>query len=379
MEVPKNLAELSKCRRRRLMRRTIAIACAVVCVLAASIAAAQQGVGPGESQKHIKPGEQQLPRMDSVDDEEEEEDDASGHQEREDSDGSGEASNQESDREWVQEFDSVDVERIDPEEYSETAQPGGETGIRTEGDELPRAAEQEELRTVVERIERQVVQVVAVQTPPSPYRADPMAFYGHGLWAQPSDDDTPRLITAMSWLEDADEVFVIPHRVAHSSRDRSEWQDVHRRSLESVSAGDGTDAWLDDNEDKLIPVEAERPDEHKNLVTLSASSDRLEPPSEGMELFDPDDESLFRAYGYTPYFGASLVATTILPDHPEQRMLAFYWQTTFPAILGAPLLTEEGELVAINTFRHPHREDVFLSIPSDAVAAYLDKKTAAAE
>lgn len=364
----------------RSVSRTIAIISLFVVTGSASIAFGQKTVGPGQSHEHIKPGEQELPRLDDAETDDDDDDDRA-QRERDgessdegDGDGNDEGDEAKGEREWVREFDSVDVERIDPSDFSQTAKPGADTGIRTEGDELPEPADEDQLRSTVDQVASQVVQVAAVQTPPSPYRADPMTHFGHAVWVQADEAKSPALITPLNWLEEADQVFVIPNSIARSSRDQSEWQDVHRRSLESVTAGKSNAQWLQDHRDKLVEVEAQRPDEHANLVTLApANNKELEGPSDEMTIFDVDDEGLFRVYGYTPYFGDSLVSTTIERRHPDRESLAFYWKTTFPAILGAPLVTEDGKLVAINTFRHPQNEDVFLAIPSEAVATYLNR------
>lgn len=286
-------------------------------------------------------------------------------------------------RGWVRDFDSVTVEEIKPDKLPSTATPGESTGIRTDSDELPEPASRDELEKVVERVDERVVQVVSVQTPPRPYRQVPMLHFGHALWVNAPGAETAALITPLSWLKDADAVYVIPPKVAAESKDQEEWRDIHRRSLESVTVGKDGRKWLDKHKDKLVELEAKRPDKHRNLVTLvapddndseeSASSDRLAAPSKGFELFDVEKEAMFRVYGFTPFFGKSLISTTLLPNHPEEVELAFYWQSSFPALLGAPLVSEQGDLVAINVFRHPKDDDIFLAIPTGAIKSYLSR------
>lgn len=297
-------------------------------------------------------------------------------------DGYAQQDDDDRDRGWVRDFDSVTVEEIKPDDLPSTVTPGESTGIRTDSDDLPEPASQDELEKVVERIDERVVQVVSVQTPPRPYRQVPMLHFGHALWVNTPGAETASLVTPLSWLKDADAVYLIPSKVAEESKDQEEWRDIHRRSLESVTVGKDGRKWLEEHEDKLVELEAKRPDKHRNLVTLSASSegasgddasDRMNAPAKGLELFDVEKKAMFRVYGFTPFFGKSLISTTLLPNHPEEVELAFYWQSSFPALLGAPLVSEKGDLVAINIFRHPKDDDIFLAIPTGAIKSYLSQ------
>ncbi len=292
------------------------------------------------------------------------------------------------DRGWVRDFDSVTVEEIKPDALPSTVTPGESTGIRTDSEDLPEPASRDELEKVVEHLDKRVVQVVSVQTPPRPYRQVPMLHFGHALWVNIPGTETASLLTPLSWLKDADAVYLIPPKVAEESKAQEEWRDIHRRSLESVTVGKDGRKWLEEHQDELVELEAQRPDKHRNLVTLvasgidasgkdasgkDASNDALAAPSKGIELFDVEKKAMFRVYGFTPFFGKSLISTTLLPNHPEEVELAFYWQSSFPALLGAPLVSEKGDLVAINIFRHPKDDDIFLAIPTGAIKSYLSQ------
>jgi hypothetical protein len=283
---------------------------------------------------------------------------------------------QDDERGWVRKFDSVTVEQVKPDDLPSTVRPGAETVIRTESDELPKPATQDELKKIVEHVDRRVVQVVSVQTPPRPYRQVPMVHYGHALWITPPDGGKPVLVSPLSWLQEADAVYIMPDEIAEDTDADANWK-TRRRTLNSVTAGSRGEEWLEDHRKKLIPVEPHRPDKHRNLVTLVIGEQAenkkkvVTVPSSGLELFDVKNKALFRLYGYTPFFGTSLTQTTMLPTHPDDTALAFYWQTSYPAILGAPLVSQDGKLVAINTFRHPKEEARFLAIPTGAIASYL--------
>lgn len=274
------------------------------------------------------------------------------------------------DRGWVRQFDSVRVEKVKPGDLPKTRKPGSETIIRTESTELPKPVTKEGLRKMVEHLDRRVVQVVSVQTPPKPYRQVPMVHHGHALWLAPPGGGTPALVSPLSWLKEADAVYVLPREDAEGVEIETSWKS-RRRTLSSVTAGNKGQKWLDTHKDKLVAVKPHRPDKHRNLVTLLPEDGSLKAPSSGIEIFDYENKALFRLYGYSPFFGKSLTQTTMKPTHPEDRALAFYWQTAYPAILGAPLVSQDGKLVAINTFRHPKEEKIFLAIPTGAIASYL--------
>ncbi|QDG49826.1 hypothetical protein FIV42_03445 [Persicimonas caeni] len=270
----------------------------------------------------------------------------------------------------MRQFDSVTVEKVKPTDLPQTTKPGADTIIRTESDELPKPVTKEGLRKIVEHLDKHVVQVVSVQTPPKPYRQVPMVHHGHALWVTPPNGGAPVLVSPLSWLREADEVFILPQKVAGEVDVETSWKS-RRRSLASVTAGNKGEKWLDKHRDKLVAVEPHRPDKHRNLVILLPDEGQITAPSTGIELFDYENKALFRLYGFSPFFGKSLTQTTMKPTHPEDRALAFYWQTAYPAILGAPLVSQDGKLVAINTFRHPKKEKLFLAIPTGAIASYL--------
>jgi hypothetical protein len=273
------------------------------------------------------------------------------------------------DRSGVRQFDSVTVETVKPGDLPSTVRPGAQTVLRTDSDDLPTPATQDELRKVASHVSAHVVQVVSVQTPPRPYRQVPMVHYGHGLWIAPPEGGEPVLVSPLSWLEEADSVYIMPEKVAKDADAQAQWK-TRRRTLGSVTAGARGEEWLEEHRKKLIPVQPHRADRHRNLVTLVVG-DNATRPATGLELFDVENKALFRLYGYTPVFGTSLTPATMLPAHPEDTALAFYWQTNYSAILGAPLVSQDGKLVAINTFRHPKKEGRFLAIPTGAIASYL--------
>ncbi len=302
---------------------------------------------------------------------------------------------------FIQNFDNVTIKRIRPIDLPQTKAPGSHIAIRTKSDQLPKPASRAQLRKIAARLHSRVVEVVVVQTPPRPYRQVPMVYFGHAVWITPPThtdtkskfarkEDAPKkapvLVTTLNWLRKADHVYVVPPSAAATtghhigaSRAKTSWQ-TRRRSLASVTAGSGNQKWLEEHRDELIPVAARHADKYRNLVTLvdaksdssNAKAHKLKVPPTGVPLFDAKHKALFRIYGYSPYAGDSLTATSIQPTHPDNAALAYYWQTGYPGVLGAPLVSQDGYLVCLNAFRHPKNAKVFLAIPTPAIASYLD-------
>ncbi|TDP76784.1 hypothetical protein DFR33_102421 [Bradymonas sediminis] len=330
---------------------------------------------------------------------------------------------------WVRTFDDVSVRHIKPEDLPEASEPGAAIGLlRTSSKDLPRHASQEDLQKLAEKTNARVMRIVAVQIPPRPYRQVPMLFFGHALWvsppALPDTADTnpgsttdsganpgrdsniksryanrvtrgaaredaappvqrPVLISSLDWLSTADQVYALPHDISLDDEKKQTSKHVKkaddsaaswratRRSLEQLTAGTGGEKWLKKHKDKLIELSPLNPDRHRNLVQLKSADARLAPPASGFELFDTANQALFKLYGYSPYAGKFLTNTMLYGSHPENPALTFYWQTNYAAILGAPLIAEDGKLVSINTTQHPDDTQIFLSVPTDAIASYL--------
>jgi hypothetical protein len=288
----------------------------------------------------------------------------------------GWAQQDDDERPGVRQFDDVTVETIRPEELPSTVKPGAETLIRTESDELPGPVTRDDLQEVLAHLSERVVRVAALQTPPRPYRQVPSLHIGHGVWVSPAEGEPAHLVTPLSWLKEAEEIFVLP---PDDDTDEALTNSAPRRSLSSVSAGQSTREWLDEHEDELVEVELREADEHRNLVELTAKDEALPQPPSGVDIFDVEHKALFNVYGFSRSAGASMVQTKLLANHPDKISLSFYWQTTFPVILGAPLVSSKGELVALTVFHHPEEEEIVLAIPTTAIRSYLSPEDDEAE
>lgn len=280
-------------------------------------------------------------------------------------------------RDGVRDFDDVTVERVKPHDLPTQSKPGAPTGIRTRPEDLPRAPTEDKLAKTRDRARDATVRIAKVETPPRPYRQEPRVSFGHAVLVEvPGDDErddqkqSTALITTLDWLAGADAVYVVPASLATNHSEKGDWMKVRRRTLRSVTAGAEGREWYEQNREKLLEVELTHRDEHRNLVTLSsdAISDVVDAP---LQLFPYAEKGLFYAYGYSPYFGDAIAQTTIAPTHPEKVALSFYFQTSFPAALGAPIVSDDGRLVTITAFRHPDDANVTLAIPTQAIESYL--------
>lgn len=267
-------------------------------------------------------------------------------------------------------FDDLTVERIKPDDIPDQASPGAPIGLRTPADKLPKAPTEQDLRRAGQRVASATVRLVAVKTPPRPFRQEPSLSFGHAVRVA-LEPSSPQAIwlTTLAWLADADRVFVI-HGAATESEKTPDWMRARRVPLESITAGAAGQAWLDQHADALEPIELLNPDPHRNLVSLRSDklTARSDPP---LALFAYDSEALFFAHGYSPFFGEVLAQTTITPTHPDNPALAFYFQTTFPAVSGAPIVSSDARLVTLTAFRHPDQADLTLAIPTGAIAHYM--------
>lgn len=280
-------------------------------------------------------------------------------------------------RDGVRDFDDVTVERVKPHDLPTQSKPGAPTGIRTRPEDLPRAPTEDTLAATRDKARAATVRVAKVETPPRPYRQEPRVSFGHAVLVEvpgKADRDdgskSTALITTLDWLAGADEVFVVPGTLATNHAEKGDWMKVRRRTLRSVTAGAEGREWYEENKDKLLDVELTQRDQHRNLVTLA--SDGIDAVADApLKLFPYAEKGLFYAYGFSPYFGDAIAQTTIAPTHPEKVALSFYFQTSFPAALGAPIVSDDGRLVTITAFRHPDDANVTLAIPTQAIESYL--------
>lgn len=298
---------------------------------------------------------------------------------------------------WVRTFDDITVQEVKPADLPTATTPPGALSGYARSEKLPRPATQAELRNAAAHVSPRVIRVVALQTPPRPYRQVPMLYFGHAVWVTPptapsvpgagksrpseptsaaAPPTAPVLLSTWDWLESADVIYALSPEtsledVQHSPQMPAMTGSAGQRALKSVHNTRDANAWLKAHRHALIPLSPAGPDRHRNLVELKAEKDALAQPKSGLDLFDPLGQALFRLYGFSPYAQDSLIEVQIRAEAPKNPALAFYWQTTFGAILGAPLVAQDARLVALNAFQSPDGDALFMSVPTHAIASYL--------
>lgn len=276
---------------------------------------------------------------------------------------------------WVRSFDEVTIERIKPHDIPGSSESLAKRFRRVDASRLPEPPTVAELKALADAVGPRVVRVAAVTMPPRPYRQVPQITFGHAVWVSVDAKSTPMLISALHWFRDVREVYVVPDGVATPSDASAELIKARKRTLSSLQAGGKGDLeWLEDHRDRLVPVNAARPDKHRNLVTLEAAgATALKPPAGGgLAVFDLDDPMHY-TYGYSPYAGPQVIQARVLPAVPDEEALSFYLQTEFTVRLGAPIVTEEGRLVMLTAFFHPEDTARTLAIPPQAIVSYVGK------
>lgn len=271
----------------------------------------------------------------------------------------------------VREFDTVDVERVQPSDLPSNSESKLPDVVRdSESPGAPPSRDQ--LRRTADRVDRRLFTVVAVDETEAPGEATPIVERGHALFVQPPDGGPPVLVSSLYWLSDASEIYIHPDAETSASSDDTT-PSPERRSLGESTAGGTEQAWLEEHRDELVEARLYHPDRHRNLVAVVPSrTSAVALPSSGLEFFDLE-ESPGRLYGFSPKTGTQLSETTILPGRPDQRALKFYLQTTYAAAYGAPIVSGDGRLLAMTAFKHPDDSGIVLVLPPEAIRKYLDE------
>lgn len=271
-------------------------------------------------------------------------------------------------------FNDVNVRRVDPSEIPDH-RPGLPSPSSRQGDldELPRTLRDGDLSELTATVSAATVEIVAVQTPPRPYRATPMVYRGHALWISPHrSGEDPVLVTTADWLADADEVYALDGEVSQAlSRGGLEAGDTTSQSLDDFTAGDQT--LLEEYESALLELDVSGANRHLNLARLVVSdTQRLPTPDKGLILHDMEDVLPGHLFGYSPAVGTEVTPVRYHNSEDLEDAYSFYFLVDFAAILGAPIVGPDGTLLAINALRHPEDGSRSLAIPPGAIHAFLE-------
>lgn len=286
---------------------------------------------------------------------------------------------QQADGSPFQSFDQSTIERVRPEDIPDY-RPGLPQGSsRQDIADLPRALSGDEMRRITKIAAATTVQIVAIHTPPKPYRATPLIYHGHALWISPNQDgSSPTLIATADWLQNADSIYLFePKKERHITTTQEAYlSPAPQQTLLEHSVTEQN--FIDKYAQELTPLVVEEADGNFNLARLRAGEgEELPVPDKGLILHNMDHTMPGSIFGYSPALGTTLLPLSYIQRKLEES-LSFYFLTDFGAVLGAPILSAEGTLLAISALRHPENGAWSLAIPPGAIHAFLNTDQARA-
>lgn len=269
----------------------------------------------------------------------------------------------------VTRFEQVTVQRITPDQLPQGQLNEDPRRVIRTPKTLPRPATEQDLKRLDVILRPRVVEIIAEQLPPQPYRQVPMLYHGHAvLVSAKADGSDPVLISTYDWLQSAQSIYMVPPQLsaANATQDKRATS-APIVSLNAMSADKAQERFKRER-DKYIPLKLERPDKWRNLTGLSGFKDL---PATGLKLLDLEHTAVGYLYGFSPLEMGGPVPTTMIQQAPKEEALAYYWQTTLNAVLGAPLVDGDGELVILNAMRHPSQPGISLAIPPKALRHHV--------
>lgn len=270
-------------------------------------------------------------------------------------------------------FDNVTIERIRPENLPEASPKMPPAVVYQKDQRLPGIISQKALQETGKNVANAVVQIISIHMPPKPYRQTPMVHRGHAVWLSVDANRPPVLISTLDWLADAQTIYILPADIGNefAMRDPNSSKGAFR-SLDSMTVQAFDSKIIDRHKDQLIEVRREQPTAHQNLVQLKpVQPDKLEMPTRGLTIVNTENALPLQIYGYSPFVAHSLVQTTMILEEPDDESLSFYIQTTFPGILGAPIVGPDGQVIALNALAYPGKPQISLAVPSSALRTYV--------
>ena len=279
-------------------------------------------------------------------------------------------------RPGIKQFDDVTVERKRPDALPPAQRTELPAVLRGRANKLPKPPSAKQLEATEGRVRARVYELVATQIPKAPGETTTLLHRGHAVLVSQGDkaDTPPILISTYFWLKDIEELYLVPKDADIPSADgTSRRHEVERRSLSEVTVSGEGEGWLNKYRDELVEAKLYEPDEHRNLVTVVPQPvDALDLPDDGLALFDLENTSPTRLYGYSPQDPNGFRQTRLLASNPKDEALVYYLQTAYPAVFGAPIVSTDGRLLVLTAFRHPKDPEKTLVIPPEPIAAYLE-------
>ncbi len=271
-------------------------------------------------------------------------------------------------------FDEITVQRVSPGDIPDF-QPGlpDDAPSRLSTDDLPRSLSGSELQRITDHVASATVELVALSTPPAPYRSTPMIWRGHALWIASGDDGSaPHLVTTTDWLADAEKIYAVVGDISQALSEGGLAVGGHRQeSLDNFQAD--PEELIERHRHNLAPLRRETSNPHVNLTTLRPDGEPLlERADYGLLVHSMESPMPDAIFGYSPALGRSLMPTGYAPIDDLEEAYSFYFPVYFQAILGAPIVGTDGRLLGMTALRYPESADLTLTIPPGAIAAFLD-------
>lgn len=234
---------------------------------------------------------------------------------------------------------------------------------------LPEPPSADQLGALTVTMAANIVRVAALHMPPQPYEQIPMIYYGHAVWLSAKEDGSdPVLVSTSDWLDGAREIYVIPPDEETLSADTDYTRrDATTFSLQSATSGKQRVRDFKRAARNYTPVKLQAVDTFRGLALLETKDQR----GAGLALFDTKKEALPYLYGYSPYAPELLVPTTILPREDKEEYLAYFFQTSYQGISGAPVVARDGRVVMLSALRHPKNPKRGLAIPPGALRQFV--------
>ena len=271
----------------------------------------------------------------------------------------------------VRQFDQLSIKEVKPEDL------GGGVDLENPADLLKVNPEQarveiseDEQAALTKKMRAHVVQVVALYMPPEPYEQTPMIYRGHGVWIRKDAKSAPVLVSTLSWLKDAKEIYLAPTTTPSK---KTQAHSAHTSTLADLSTGRSALRAFNKEKKNLIKLDVLTTNSMRGLIALSLpkkTKKNYTPPT-GLLVLPKAHKGFTYLFGYSTEYPDALTPSGLLPQKAKEEEYTFFFQTNYQGILGAPLIDEEAHVVVLNAIRHPLTPELSLAIPPGAIQNFL--------
>jgi len=275
----------------------------------------------------------------------------------------------------LQSFEDISVERISPHELSEIAPGLGRSSIATaETVDLPRPLNRQEMDRLREVATSRTVLIIALIMPARPYRQEYMVYNGHATWVE-TQGAGPALITTADWLADAEHIFLVDDATQVALHKHGVALATEHRVGATRPSSQGIEGLFKNDRDVLIELRATRREPNLNLAHLEFVSEDAAvrtTPEAGWPLHDMSRPAPPMLFSYSPERSELIEPVQVLDARTLDEAYQFYIPNSSTAILGAPIFSNSGRLVALNALRHPERGTIGLAVPPGALSRFVE-------